>query len=135
MQFYCDEQLWETNFCSVRERRGNCPSLWSFEWDSKSIAYSRTLNLGEIFKAYDHARLCGLLSAIPTSIAYSRTLNLGDIQSLRSGSLFIVFLVVDSIILVAISAVGDRRHRRDRDTCVLKASARVSVCANYIHND
>jgi hypothetical protein len=53
------------------------------------------------------ARVCGLFSAIRTSVAYSRTLNLGDIQSLRSGSLFVVFLVVDSIILVAISAVGD----------------------------
>jgi hypothetical protein len=53
------------------------------------------------------ARVCGLLSAIRTSVAYSRTLNLGEIQSLRSGSLMVVFFVVDSIVLVAISAVGD----------------------------
>jgi hypothetical protein len=53
------------------------------------------------------ARVCGLLSAIRTSVTYSRTLNLGDVQSLRSGSLLVVFFAVDSITLVAISAVGD----------------------------
>ena len=53
------------------------------------------------------ASVCGLLSAIRTSVTYSNTLNLGEIQSIRSGSLSPVFLAVDSITLVALSAFAN----------------------------
>lgn len=52
------------------------------------------------------ARVCGLLEAVRTSITYSRTLGLGDIQSLRSGSLAVVFMAVGSITLVALSPIN-----------------------------
>jgi First Longin domain of FUZ, MON1 and HPS1/Second Longin domain of FUZ, MON1 and HPS1 len=49
---------------------------------------------------FDLVRICGLLQAVRTSVEHN---DLGDIQSLRAGSLLLVFQSVGSILLVAVS--------------------------------
>ena len=57
------------------------------------------------FPTKELARICGLIQAIRTSLVDPR-MGLGDIQSLRSGSLRLVFMTVHSITLMAVARLG-----------------------------
>lgn len=62
------------------------------------------------------ARVCGLVQALRTSIICNKALGLGDLQCIRSESHCIVFMTVEAITLVAISAVNPKALQSKNET-------------------
>ncbi|GKY95190.1 hypothetical protein MPSEU_000482400 [Mayamaea pseudoterrestris] len=87
---------------ALKAERVDTPSIYMFT-DAAKPVYVRSSSNDEL----ENSRICSLLSSLRSSVVHGR-LKLGDIRSMRSGSLQLSFMAIDSLIMVAVIRVdGD----------------------------